>query len=90
MTQLTKVSTKPDHLSDISWLARLAACRDAEEKETDDGRFIYPNLYGAIFIDLTTLKVITTIIFNDETDREPLNFITQSFEKIHNILTRQA
>jgi hypothetical protein len=88
MTQLTKVSTKPDHLSDIGWLARLAACREAEG--TDDGRFIYPNLYGAIFIDLTTLKVVTTIIFNDETDREPLNFITQSFEKIHNILTRQA
>jgi hypothetical protein len=87
MTQLTKVTTKPDHITTDQWFARLIACDQA--KEAEDGHYTAPNLYGALFIDFTARKIVTTIIFNDETDTELLKIITQSFEKIHNILTKQ-
>ena len=85
MTQLTKVSTKPDHLSDDAWRFRLAEVYCA--RQDDDGHYSYPNLYAAVFIDLQNEKFVTTIIFNDEANRDALSSITNGFEKLHNFLT---
>lgn len=85
MTQLTKVSTKPDHLSDGAWLLRLAEAYFA--REVDDGHYTCSNLYAAVFIDVQSAKFVTTIIFNDESNRDALSSITNSFEKLHNLIT---
>ena len=87
MTQLTKVSTKPDHLSDSEWLQRLHEGLIYQHHDTEHCTYNFPNLYAAVFFDIHALKFVTTIIFNDESNRDALSTITNGFEKLHNLLT---
>lgn len=87
MTQLTKVSTKPDHLSADAWLLRLHEGLISQHCDTERGTYNFPNLYAAVFFDIHALKLVTTIIFNDESNRDALSAITNGFEKLHNLLT---
>ena len=88
MTQLTKVSTKPDHLTQDVWRSRLIEAHLSQSQ--GDGYYCCPNLYAACFVDLGSAKFVTTIIFNDETNREAQAAIARGFEKLHNLLTQPA
>lgn len=87
MTQLTKVSIKPGHLSDTEWLRRLQEGLICQQLDTEHGTYNFPNLYAAVFFDIFALKLVTTIIFNDKTNANAHRVIANGFEKLHNLLT---